>query len=174
MNPVKYIVKHWIQEPSVGVKEGDSFFFNDPFYGGVHPADMGLCVPVFYKGTLACFCGAVVHTGESGGTDPGGLSVNARSKYDEGIIVPPLKIGERYALKEDILSMFAAMNRDARTMILDIKARLAACRIVERRIIELIDQKSLSFFLGALRKILTVTADLFFSPMKTHFPYCKA
>ncbi|MCB2187902.1 MAG: hydantoinase B/oxoprolinase family protein, partial [Deltaproteobacteria bacterium] len=40
--PVKYIVKHWVNDPSVGVKEGDSFFFNDPFYGGVHPADMGL------------------------------------------------------------------------------------------------------------------------------------
>ncbi len=157
--PVKYIVKNWTQEPSVGVKEGDAFFFNDPFYGGVHPADMGLCVPVFYKGTLVCFTGAVVHTGESGGTDPGGLSATARSKYDEGILVPPLKVGENFTLKEDVLTMFAAMNRDPRTMILDIKARLAAARIAERRIIELIDQKGLSFYLGALRKILTVTAE---------------
>ena len=157
--PVKYIVKHWLNEPSVGVKEGDSFFFNDPFYCGVHPADMGLCVPVFYEGKLVCFTGAVVHTGESGGTDPGGLSANARSKYDEGIFVPPLKVGENYALKEDILTMFAAMTRDPRTMILDIKARLAACRIAQRRIVELIEQKGVRFFLGALRKILTVTAE---------------
>jgi acetophenone carboxylase len=35
--PVKYIVKHSIDDASVGVKEGDSFF-----YGGVHPEDMGL------------------------------------------------------------------------------------------------------------------------------------
>jgi acetophenone carboxylase len=35
--PVKYIVKHSIDDASVGVKEGDSFF-----YGGVHTADMGL------------------------------------------------------------------------------------------------------------------------------------
>jgi acetophenone carboxylase len=157
--PVKYIVKHWLNEPSVGIREGDAFFFNDPFYGGVHPADMGLCVPVFYKGKLVCFTGAVVHTGENGGTDPGGMSAIARSKYDEGIIVPPLKIGENYTLKEDVLAMFSAMNRDARTMILDIKARLAAARIAERRIIELINQKGLSFFLGALRKILTVTSE---------------
>ena len=157
--PVKYIVKHWVQETTVGVKEGDSFFFNDPFYGGVHPADMGLCVPVFYKGKLVCFTGALVHTGESGGTDPGGLSANARSKYDEGLLIPPLKIGENYTLKEDILTMFAAMNRDSRTMILDIKARLAASRVAERRVIELIEQKGMSFFLGALRRILTVTAE---------------
>ncbi|MBW1700731.1 MAG: hydantoinase B/oxoprolinase family protein [Deltaproteobacteria bacterium] len=157
--PVKYIIKHWIKEPSVGVDEGDSFFWNDPFYGGVHGADMGLCVPVYYDGKLVCFTGAVVHTGESGGSEPGGLVGSARSKYDEGLLVPPIKIGENYALKEDILNMFSAMNRDPRTMILDIKARLAACRIAQRRIVELIDQKGLEFFAGALRRILTVTAE---------------
>lgn len=157
--PVKYIVKHWIKEPSVGVRRGDSFFFNDPFYGGVHPADMGLCVPVFSDDKLVCFTGAVVHTGESGGTDPGGLSSSSRSKYDEGILVPPIKIGEDYTLKEDLLNMLAAMNRDSRTMILDIKARLAAARIAERRILELIGEKGVPFFLGALRRILTVTAE---------------
>ena len=156
--PVKYIIKHWINESSVGVREGDAFFWNDPFYGGVHGADMGLCVPIFYDGKLVCFTGAVVHTGECGGSEPGGLVGSARSKYDEGLLAPPIKIGENYALKEDILNMFSAMNRDPRTMILDIKARLAACRIAQRRIVELIDQKGLPFFVGALRRILTVTA----------------
>ena len=157
--PVKYIVKHWKDEPSVGVKEGDSFFWNDPFYGGVHGADMGLAVPVFYKGKLVCFTGAVVHSGESGGREPGGIVGSALSKYDEGLLVPPLKVGEKYALKEDILNMFAAMNRDPRTMILDIKARLAACRIAQRRIVELIESKGEGFFLGSLRRVLTVTGE---------------
>ena len=157
--PVKYIVKHWLNDPSVGVKEGDSFFFNDPFYGGVHPADMGLCVPVFHEGELICFVGAVVHTGESGGTDPGGICPMARSKYDEGLIAPPIKVGENYTLREDLLNMFAAMNRDPRTMILDIKARLAACRITQRRILEFAEQKGGDFVIGGLRRILAVTAE---------------
>jgi len=157
--PVKYIIKHWIKEPSVGVREGDSFFFNDPYYCGVHSADMGLCVPVFYEGKLVCFTGAVVHTGESGGIDPGGMSCSSRSKFHEGLLVPPMKVGENYALKEDVLTMFANMTRDPRTMVLDIKARLAACRIAQRRIVELIDTKGVEFFIGALRKILTVTGE---------------
>ena len=157
--PAKYIVKHWVDEPTVGVKEGDSFFFNDAFYAGVHPADMGLVVPVFYEGKLVCFAGAAVHTGESGGTDPGGMCPNAKSKYDDGLCIPPMKIGENFSLKEDVLNMFAAMTRDPRTMILDIKARLAAARIAERRIVELIRQKGVTFFMGALRRILSVTAE---------------
>jgi acetone carboxylase, alpha subunit len=157
--PIKYIVKHWLNDPSVGCKEGDSFFFNDAAICGVHSADMGLAVPVYHGGKLVCFVGAVVHTGESGGTDPGGMSNNARSKYDEGLKVPPMKIGENYQLREDVLAMFAAHVRDPRTMILDIKARLAASRMAQRRIVELIDDKGEQFFTGALRRILTVTAE---------------
>ena len=74
-------------------------------------------------------------------------------------MIPPLKVGENYALKEDVMTMFAAMTRDPRTMILDIKARLAAARIAERRIIELIEEKGVEFFVGALRRVLSVTAE---------------
>jgi hypothetical protein len=110
------IVKHWIEDPSVGVREGDSVCFNDPFYGVLHGADMGLCVPVFHGNKLVCFTGAVVHTGEAGGKEPGGLITTSESKYDEGLLVPPVKIGENFALREDILEMFAAMTRDPRTL----------------------------------------------------------
>lgn len=156
--PVKYIVKHWVNEPSVGVKEGDSFFFNDPFYCGVHGGDMGLAVPVFYKGKLVCFTGAIVHSGENGATEPGGTPVTAKSRYDEGFLVPPLKLGENYALREDLMMMFTNMVRDPRTLVLDIKARLAACRISQRRIIDFIEKKGAEPFIGGLRKIMVDTA----------------
>lgn len=157
--PVKYILKHYVAEPSVGLKEGDSFFWNDPFYGGVHAADMGLAVPVFDQGKLVCFVGAVVHTGENGATDPGGMSNTARSRYDDGLLCPPIKVGERYTLREDILTMIGSHVRDPRTMILDIKARLAASRIAERRIQEVLGDKGPEFFIGGLRRILSVTAE---------------
>ncbi len=157
--PVKYLIKHWLDEPSVGCRDGDSYFYNDPFYAGVHNADMGLTIPVFHQGQLLCFVGAAVHTGEAGGSEPGGTVAAARSKYDEGLMIPPIKIGENYQLKEDLLNMLAAMTRDPRTLILDIKARLAAARIAQRRILEVVEEKGVEFFLGALRRVLTVTGE---------------
>ena len=157
--PMKDIVKHWVDEPSVGVKDGDSFFYNDPYYAGVHNADMGLAVPVFHEGKLICFIGAAVHTGECGGSEPGGTVTAAKSKYDEGMLIPPIKIGENYQLKEDLLNMLAAMNRDPRTMILDIKARLAATRIAQRRVLDVVEDKGADFVIGGLRKILTMTGE---------------
>lgn len=157
--PIKYIVKHWKDDPSVGLREGDSFFYNDPFYGGVHNADMGLAIPVFAEGELVCFIGAAVHTGECGGSEPGGMVNGARSRYDEGLLVTPIKIGEGFTLKEDLLGMLANMTRDPRTMLLDIKARLAASRIAERRVLEIIGEKGADFFVGALRRVLRVTGE---------------
>ncbi len=156
--PVKYIVKHYLNDPTVGVKAGDSFFFNDPFYCGVHAADMGLCVPVFAEGELVCFVGANVHTGENGSAEPGGQPIAAKSRYEEGLMVPPIKVGENYSLREDLMTMLGTATRDPRTMVLDIKARLAACRIAERRIQQIVSEKGVEFFRGALRKILTTTA----------------
>ena len=74
-------------------------------------------------------------------------------------MVPPLKVGENYTLKEDIMTMFSAMTRDPRTMILDIKARLAACRVAQRRITEFIDRMGAEFFMGSLRRILKITGE---------------
>lgn len=155
--PVKYLVKHWLSEPSVGVHEGDAFFYNDPFYAGVHNADMGLAVPVFHGGELVCFVGAAVHTGECGGSEPGGTSPLSKTQYDDGFRMPPIKIGEQFRLREDLLVMLASMTRDPRTLILDIKARLAAARTAERRIHDLIERQGRPFFIGALRRILSVT-----------------
>jgi acetophenone carboxylase len=80
--------------------------------------------------------------------------MSAKSRYDEGLLIPPIKIGENYSIREDILNMLAHMVRDPRTLILDIKARLAACRIVQRRILGVVEKKSPEFVIGGLRKIM--------------------
>lgn len=157
--PVKYLVKHLAHDPTVGLKEGDAFFYNDPFYGGVHNADMGLCIPVFSGGELVCFIGAAVHTGECGGSEPGGMVNGAKSRYDEGLMCPPIKIGENFALKEDLLGLLATATRDPRTMVLDIKARLAAARIAERRLHDYLAEIGPDFLVGGLRRILKQTGE---------------
>ncbi|WP_180900620.1 hydantoinase B/oxoprolinase family protein [Martelella soudanensis] len=157
--PVKYLIKHLAAEPTVGLKAGDAFFYNDPYYGGVHNADMGLCIPVFVEDRLVCFIGAAVHTGECGGSEPGGMVNGAKSRYDEGLMCPPIKVGENYELKEDLLGMLATMTRDPRTMVLDIKARLAAARIAERRVHEYLEEIGTDFLVGGLRRILKQTGE---------------
>ncbi|MGD0229736.1 MAG: hydantoinase B/oxoprolinase family protein [Syntrophorhabdales bacterium] len=156
---VKYIVKHWLNHPAVGVKPGDAFYSNDPFYAGVHAADMGIFAPVFYKGKLVCFVGAIVHSGECGACEPGGMPTTSKSIYDEGIQFPPTKIAENYTLREDLLNAMCHMVRDPRVLTLDIKARMAALRVVEKRIQAAIEKAGTQHFISMLRYTIDITAE---------------
>lgn len=157
--PLKYIIKHWSDDPSVGIKPGDAFFCNDPLYGGVHGCDMGLYVPIFHQGEIVCWSASVIHTGENGSCEPGGAPISSRSRYDEGLLIPPIKICEGYQLKEDFMNMVCHMVRDPRSFTLDIKARLAACRLGEKRVSEVIEERGISFVTGAIRSLIEETAN---------------
>lgn len=155
----KYIIKHWLDDPSVGVKPGDAFFCNDPFYLGVHAPDMGIFAPVFHEDMLICFIGAIVHSGECGACEPGGMPSNSRSIYDEGLQIAPLKIAENYMIKEDVLNAFNHMTRDPRAMTLDIKARMAALRVVEKRMHASLEKVGPEKVKGVLRYNIQLAAE---------------
>lgn len=156
---VKYIMKYWLNEPSVGVKPGDAFFCNSPYIRGTHPPDMGIYSPIFYEDKLICWIGAVVHTGECGACEPGGMPTGSRSMYDEGLQVPAMKIAENYRLKEDIVNYFNHMVRDPRAMTLDIKARMACLRVVERRLLPVIKKVTPEYMIGILRYVIQLTGE---------------
>jgi len=156
---IKYIMKYWLDDPSVGIKPGDAFFCNAPYIRGTHPPDMGIYAPIFYQDKLICWIGAVVHTGECGACEPGGMPTGSRSMYDEGLQVPALKIAENYRLKEDVLNYFNHMVRDPRALTLDIKARMACLRVVERRLSSVIEKATPQYMIGILRYVIQLTGD---------------
>lgn len=139
---IKWMMRHFYEEPSVGIHEGDMFYANDPLYGGIHNCDQILFMPVFWPSgpgvspedkQLVGWVAAASHETETGATEPGGVSPSAKSRYDEGLLLSPIKIGENYQLKADQMEMMENRVRDPRMQTLDIKARAAAAHILERR-----------------------------------------
>lgn len=154
--PIKYIMRRLRDDPTVGVREGDFFFCNDPLYGSVHNPDQILMMPIFYDGSLVAWTAAAAHTSETGATEPGGMPVRARSRHDEGMQLPPTRIGERYQFRRDLLQMMENyMSRSPRTFLIDLRARLSACDRVRVRIDELVRKKGPDFLTGLFRRILT-------------------
>ena len=113
--------------------------------------------PFWRDGAVFCHLASVGHWHAVGGSVPVNYNPVATESFQEGMLIPPIKIGENYRLKEDLLTMMAAMTRDQRTLILDIKARLAAVRSAQRRIREVIANSGVDFLIGALRKTLSGT-----------------
>lgn len=155
---IKYILHTYAKNP--GIKDGDLWFANDAVYGGVHNPDQMVCMPVFYKGELVAWTAALVHTTETGAVEPGGMPVSATSRFEEGMNLPPMKIGENFELREDITTMFQAFGLRAPSMIaVDLKARCTTADRVRTRLIELIDREGPTYVKGLFRKMLQVADD---------------
>ena len=166
--PIKYVGKHWKDDPTVGVREGDIFYNNEALYGGLHNPDQGAIMPVFYKGELIAWTSALVHQPETGGIDPGGMCPSAKSRYDEGMRLSPMKIGENYRIRNDILEMMQNfVSRAPRMQVTDVRARVSACDRARIRIQELAEEKGKEFILGLFRKILITCEEATRQRIKT-------
>lgn len=148
---IKYIISTYGSE----IRDGDLWFANDAVYGGVHNPDQMVCMPVFYEGKLVAWTGALVHTTETGAIEPGGMPVSATTRFEEGMNLPPMRIGRNFKLDEDVVSMFVAFGIRAPSMIaVDLKARCTTADRVRTRLIELCDREGPDYMTGLFRKML--------------------
>lgn len=148
---IKFILETYGDE----LRDGDLWFANDAVYGGVHNPDQMVCMPVFYEGRLVAWTAALVHTTETGAIEPGGMPVSAVSRFEEGMNVPPMRIGRNFKLDEDVVSMFVAFGIRAPSMIaVDLKARCTTADRVRTRLIELCDREGPDYLTGLFRRML--------------------
>jgi len=158
--PVKYIMTYYKDDPTVGLKDGDVYFFNDPTCGGVHTFDMFVTAPIFYEGTLIGWAEVGGHQGECGSIAPGGFAPTATSRWEEGLHVHALRIGEHWELRRDILDFMLNSVRNPFVFASDLKARVATCKRIRDRVVREAERRGPAQVAGGLRKILAVTGDL--------------
>lgn len=153
--PVKFVQKFFADDESVGVREGDVFYCNEAIYGGIHNPDQFAFMPIFSDGTLVAWVVVGAHQSETGGKEPGGEITTAVSRHDEGMKLTPIKIGENYRLKTDLLKMMENfISRAARMQVTDVKARVAACDRIRIRVQELVERRSPRFLMGLFQKMI--------------------
>jgi N-methylhydantoinase B/oxoprolinase/acetone carboxylase alpha subunit len=157
--PVKYIMKYYAGDATMGLSDGDVFFFNDPAAGGVHALDMFVSTPIFAGRQLVGWAQVGGHQGECGSTAPGGFNPAAVSRWEEGLHVPAMRIGERWQLRRDLFEFLQASVRNPFVFASDLKARVATCKRICERVQREAERRSPQAVAGGLRKILAVTAE---------------
>lgn len=150
-HPIKFIIKHWVNDPTVGVKEGDGFIHNDSRYGNVHNTDQSMIIPVFHEGKLVCWVASTVHEGENGAIEPGGMPSMAESPSDEGLKMSPFKVVENYQIKRDILTFLQNSVREPKLQYEDMKVKLFACLRIKQRIEETLKNDGPNALVATLR-----------------------
>ncbi|MGD9917327.1 MAG: hydantoinase B/oxoprolinase family protein [Paenirhodobacter sp.] len=150
-HPIKFIVKNWINEPTVGVREGDGFIHNDSRYGNVHNTDQSMILPIFHEGRLVCWVASTVHEGENGAIEPGGMPSMAESPSDEGLKMSPFKVVENYQIKRDLLTFLQNSVREPKLQLEDMKVKLFACLRIKQRIEETLKTDGADALISTLR-----------------------
>ncbi len=118
---------------------GDVTLLNDPYAGGTHLPDLTMVLPVFSRGKRAplFYVANRAHHADVGGAQAGSMGL-AREVFQEGIRIPPVKILERGGLCRDVLTLILGNVRTPREREGDLTAQIAACRIGERRLGEIV------------------------------------
>ncbi len=118
---------------------GDVVILNDPFDGGNHLPDITMISPVFIGHHLIFFVASRAHHADVGGMSPGSLPLSTEL-FQEGIIIPPIKIYESGKLNESILRIVLSNVRTPIERRGDLAAQRAAHIVGEQRLQSLLEK----------------------------------
>ncbi len=94
------------------------------------------------------------HMSDVGGKTPSSMPADARTIYEEGVIVPPFKLYEGGELNEDALRIILNQVRMPDWNRADLNGLTAACTTAARRVTELCDRFGVETYLSALDALL--------------------
>src|SRR5688572_15472535 len=123
------------------MEPGDIVMLNDPFHGGTHLPDITLVSPVFLAKdrTPAFYVANRAHHSDVGGMSPGSMPV-AREIYQEGLILPPVRLARRGRIVEDVMALLLANVRTPEEREGDLTAQISANRVAESRLRQTVDR----------------------------------
>ena len=136
-------------------RPGDVFAINDPYSGGTHLPDITLVSPISYENDILGFAVTRAHHSDVGGMRPGSMPSDSREVYQEGIIIPPVRLVQGGEYVQDVLDLLLANVRTPAIRRGDLRAQIAANNIAEERIGELIERRDKETVLSAFNEVIS-------------------
>jgi N-methylhydantoinase B len=138
---------------------GDTIILNNPFLGGTHLPDITLVTPVFLNEELIApiaYVASRAHHADIGGITPGSMPI-AREIYQEGLIIPPVKLVREGVLNQDIMDIVLTNVRTPEERSGDLKAQIGANLRGEKRLAELFNRYGLPEVSKYMHELLSYT-----------------
>ncbi len=139
------------------VELGDVFAINDPYSGGTHLPDITLVSPFAHEDEIVGYAVTRAHHSDVGGMRPGSMPSDSREIFQEGIIIPPVKLVRNGKYVPDVLDLLLANVRTPGIRRGDLRAQMAANNLAEQRIGELIARRGKETVLAAFSEVVSYT-----------------
>lgn len=124
--------------PAEEMKPGDVYMLNDPYRGGSHLPDIALFRPIFFDGKLLAFAGCIIHYTDVGGMVAGSNPMTATELYQEGLVIPPVRLFEGGVENKTLIDLICANVRGREIFMGDLRAQEGALRKGEERLKDLL------------------------------------
>jgi N-methylhydantoinase B len=139
-------------------RPGDVFVLNDPYTGGTHLPDITLVSPVIGAAAGSAdplgYAVTRAHHSDIGGMVPGSMPSDSRDLWQEGLVIPPVRLVRDGRLDDDLLALILANSRTPRLRRGDFRAQIAANQLGGQRLAELAERRGPDTVQAAYEEIL--------------------
>jgi N-methylhydantoinase B len=130
--------------------DGDVAVLNDPYFGGSHLPDITMVSPVYAGETLIGYVASRAHHADVGGMSPGSMPL-ARELFQEGLIIPPVRLQQRGEIDQAVLDLITRNSRTPGERLGDLSAQIAAQRVGIQRLQALAERYGVETLAGYMR-----------------------
>jgi N-methylhydantoinase B len=155
------------------MRPGDVFFHNDVYSseGGIgHLPDLCVTVPVFFEGAVVAFVQAFGHHDDIGGAVPGSMPSHATSVFEEGLMVPPIKLWDQGVANQAALTIMIRNSRMPDSLAADLDAECSACLMGARRLGELFTRYGRDAIEGCFDAIIANSTEVYRREILSQIP----
>ncbi|GAA4341514.1 hydantoinase B/oxoprolinase family protein [Pigmentiphaga soli] len=125
--------------PADTLAPGDMLVTNNPWWIMGHLNDVAVVAPLFHHGRIVGFAECMAHMSDIGGC----LSAQPRELYEEGLIIPPLKIMDRGRENATFFALLKANVRVPAQIASDMRALISGCSVMQRELSRFLDESGL-------------------------------
>src|SRR5919112_5372136 len=139
------------------IEEGDVLLTSDPYAcdGAIsHANDWLVVMPIFVSGRLLGWAAMFGHMSDVGGKTPSSMPTDAKTIFEEGVLIPPFKLYSKGVLNEDPLRIILNQVRQPDWNRADLNGIVAACRTAGRRVQEMCERFGVETYASALDALL--------------------
>ncbi len=143
------------------LEDGDVIITNHPYQSGglaTHLPDIHMVRPYFHDGRIVAYGWCFIHSTDIGGRVPSSISPSNREVFQEGLLLPPLKVVRKGVMNPDIIAIYRANCRTPDANMGDIKAMLASLSAGAHRVADMIEAHGVDSFIAAQEELQAYSA----------------
>ena len=141
---------------------GDQIAINYPYPGGAHLNDIVVIAPFYYDDEIFGYFANTAHHVDVGGGAPASIGA-FREVFQEGVIIPPVKLVERGEIVDDVFRLIISQIRSKRETAGDFRAQFAANNTGVRRLEALVDRYGKNLVNFYIEELIKYTDRLAFA-----------